>query len=364
MSDLAVHRRSSAPAYGSRADVPFGCGNVVAQTVFAGFDRNSGRASYALRIANNSEHSLRTVIRFPASPLASTSELHVAPFSILDTLVPSKSTRHDDRAIVEVCGSNLRFTLDANAVTQRKSHVRSWIAATGVCTGLALIAAALFHPHGVVGHSPQIAPRPVIHTRVVVRHVVDKPLVDDLEVTPSAILAGSLLHVRYGARGNGNIWLLDEDGRVWAKHAITATGETHFTVPQSAAGRSLRVVLSARRGAQHAQMAATVAVLPDGSNVFSANQGAAVPPGPTVTPDQPKAGDPVYIHFPSSHGEALVSITDASGSIVEETDVAPSEREAVLRAPAAAAPATYDVVVSITDGNRQEQTVHALTVLP
>ena len=360
MNDLAVRRRGSALAYGSRTEVPVGCGSVNAQAMFAGFDRASGRATYAVRIANNSEQPLLALVRFPGARTPFAGELHVAPFSILDTLVPSGSTRRDDRAIVEVRSADVRFTVDAHAVARPKRRIVGMYAGAAVCASVLLGLAAGMLPHKAAARAPQ----PVVQTRVVVRHVADKPLLDDLEVTPSSVVAGSALQVRYAARANGDVWLLDDHGQVWARRDIAASGETRFTIPERAAGRNLRVVVSAHRGAERAQMAAAVAVLPDGANAAAADPASTAPPAPSVSPDRVKAGNPVYVHFPAAHGEALVSITDAGGSILEEVDVAAGQREAALRAPTTAAPGTYDVVISTVNGNTQEQSVHAITVVP
>jgi hypothetical protein len=362
VSALAIVPRARAAPYGSRTDVPFGCGNVCAQAIFAGIDGYTGLPSYAVRIANNTQHSIRAHVRAAGSSRAA-SELEVAPFSILDTLVAGARCANDDRAIVEVRANGLRFTLDAHAAlpprsTRARAGARVAVLALAIAVGAAgWFAAVSAKPRAVAAAARRIVTR----THVVVRRIVEKTLLDELDVSPSAIVAGSPLHVRYGTHVSGTVWLLDDRGRVWARRATDPRGDTVLDVPYSAAGRSLRVVVTAHRGTQHAQMAAGIVVLPDG--VRLADTGTP-PPAPAVSPRRVASGRVVHVRFAAPHGEAIVSITDPGGSVVEEADVAASQADAELRAPEVAAPSTYDVVVSVVHGHAQDQTVQTLTVLP
>lgn len=362
MSALAMLPAAPAVPFGTRSNVPFGCGNVCAQATFAGLDRRSGRPAYAIRIANNTQHQLSAAVRFASMGAPCASDIDVAPFSIVDTLVAG--TRCGDRAIVEVQGSGLKFTVDARAVMpagRPALRAIAWISIL-LCLALVAAAAAFIVQARAFAHPQTRAAQPVrvvTRTRTVLKEA--KPLLDELLLPNSAVVAGSVLHVRYGAHAGGTVWLLDQQGRVWAKRAISAVGETVFRVPQAAAGRTLRVVISAARGNTRAQMAASILVVPDSQNVLDT---ATPAPAAEVLAQRVASGEPVRIRFRMPHGEAVVSITDLSGGVIEEMDVAPTERSVQLRAPAVGAPSTYDVVVSIARGHAQEQSIQALTVLP
>jgi hypothetical protein len=193
--------------------------------------------------------------------------------------------------------------------------------------------------------------------------VRQKPLLDELVVTPSAAAAGSNVGIRYGVYGKGTLWLVDQHGQVWLKRPLDPSGTMSLAIPESAAGRTMRVVLTAQNGSQRAQMAAGIIVLPDGSNLAQQLEPQA-PPGPQVSPETVSSGRAIRVRFSGSHGEAMVSITDTGGSVLEELDVAASEHEAILHAPSVGAPSTYDVVVSTVRGHTQQQTVKAITVVP
>lgn len=359
---LALKPGAFAIPYGSRADVPFGCGSINAQAVFAGVDRANGLPAFAVRIANNTQHAVRAHMR-SALRAGAASELTIPPFSIVETLLPAVSS--EDRAIVEVRGDNLAFTLDARS-PYRRLVARSRVLVAALLVAIAAIAAALAVPAvrelRAAAARPLPTPRVVVRTRVVVHRVVEHPLLNELDVAPSSVVAGGVVRVRYGARAPGHVWLLDERGRVWARRPLDRTGEARFTVPASAAGRTLRVVATAKKGGEHAQMAAVVAVLPNPADVVS------TPPAEQAAPHlavaRVRSGAPVRVDFPASHGDALVTITDATGSILDEVDVPAGQMTAVLRAPDVAAPSSFDVVVSVTRGHAQMQTVRALTVLP
>lgn len=371
MSVPARVRSQHAVAYGSQAEVPYGCGNVCAQAIQTGIDPQTGMHAYALRIANNSQHPLRAQVRFGALPLGVASELQIAPFSIVDALVPRSSlARHDERAVVEVRGTGLAFSIDApGAMPRRRASMRALGAIAGVATaiGSLALAAGLFlvtnvgHPASVahvtpVDALPATAHRPPVRPAVV-------PVLGILRMESSAV-AGSSLSVAYGGHATaGDVWLLDDGGRVYARSRVHADGYSTLAVPESAAGRDLRVVVSARRGIQVAQTSRAIAVVPDPSNSVSSDE-QTPPPNSSIWPTRVSAGQAIYVRLAPHHGEALVSITDQGGSIIEEVEVPINQMQTSLRAPEVGSPSTYDLVVSITRGTGQDQMVKPVVVTP
>lgn len=358
-------------SYGSRTEAQFGCGTVSAQAVFAGIDATTGLATYAVRVVNNSEHALLAFVRFG---LRRASELSVAPFSITESIVPRpQSARPDDRAIVEVRGTGLALAIDApsSLPARRLQRFGSAAAAVVAAAGSLALAGGVYLATNV-SHARAVAYAPAKAVTTPVTHhatraaVPSEPLLDALDVRPASVIAGKTLHVHYGAHAqSGDVWLLDAQGHVWARSSMDVSGVTALVVPQSAAGRDLRVVVSARRGGAHAQMSATVTVLPDATNVAqSQNTDDPAPSNVAVAPERVPSGGSIHIRLPKDHGEALVSVTDQGGSILEEVDVEPGRDTATLRAPQVGTVSTYDVVITITKGNAQDQTVKAVTVVP
>ncbi len=364
MSALAVARRRDVVSCGTHAEVPYGCGNVDARAVVAGVDRSNGLTLYALRIANNTEHPLEAKTVYDRGGART---LAIAPFSIVESLLPACAS--GGGAQVRVSGHALAFSLDIPAATPRHLRV-PWpalgVTLTGAATLLASVVAAAVLPafHGA-RPLPSPTPRVVTRTHTVVRRVTEAPLLNELDVNGS-VVAGSSLIVRYGARADGQLYLIDGQGRVWARAPLTAAGISHMRVPSAAAGRSMRVVATVRRGNRRAQMATTVAVVPDASFV------AAVEPtvrpiatsAPPALPSQVASGQHFVVHLGAAHGEALVSLSDASGAIVEQSDVPATVDDVELDAPAVREPKIYDVVVSIARGQGQEETVQRLRVVP
>jgi hypothetical protein len=159
-------------------------------------------------------------------------------------------------------------------------------------------------------------------------------------------------------------------GQVWAHTAIDRSGTTWLHVPAAAAGREMRVVVHAARGQAHAQMGAGILVLPDDANVASVAgdagdaRPAATAPGVAVSPARASAGQPIHVAWGASRGEALVSLTDASGSVVQEVDVPAGRNGITLVAPNVSGPTTYDVVVSVSHGVSEESIVRPVIVVP
>ncbi|HET9029861.1 MAG TPA: hypothetical protein VFN49_06760, partial [Candidatus Aquilonibacter sp.] len=356
MNSLSRFEHDAQLQGGSRTEVPLGCGNVCAQAVFAGIDRKTRRPWYAVRIANNSERELHA--RVTSGVCALESDLVIAPFSITDTLVSVR--RREDRAVVAVRGGGVHFSIDAKPLPEKvHSHTRFAWTFAAFCFGIVLVLSALLYTH-LVQRAASVAavPHPVrtAQPRTIVKTVRERPLLDDLDVL-SAVVAGSPLRVRYGASAAGMLYLLDEQGRVWAQRSLDPSGESTIDVPASAAGKTLRVVASARRGAQRAQLAASVIVLPNGAD--GAPDDSKVERSETVS-DRVRSGDAIRIRFLHRQPDTTVAVTDAAGNIMQSIDVSSTERTVTLRAPAVAAPAVYDVVVTAARGRATETRVHAV----
>lgn len=362
LAALALPKHGSAVPYGTRADVPYGCGNVDAQAIVAGMDRASGRPVHAVRVANNSEHPLQLRV---VSDRGSSRTLELAPFSIVESLLPSPA---GDGAQVRISGAGLSFCLDVPAVPRRRA-TSPFAGIVVACAGMGILVASLLAASAAPAlqralASPSPTPRVVVRTRTVERRVVQRPLIEALEL-PDAAVAGSTLHVHAVAHAAGSAYLLNDAGGVLTQAPLSPRGDAVLRVPVAAAGRTVRIVASVASGSRHAQMSAALVVMPN-SQISAAFPSAAPVPtsAPPSVPSNVIAGSPIVVRLHGRHNEALVSLMDGAGAVIEQLDVAPNETDVSLHAPAVDAPTTYEVVVSITRGHAQEETLRAVRVTP
>lgn len=193
------------------------------------------------------------------------------------------------------------------------------------------------------------------------------PRIGEFAVATPSVRAGEAVRFTYttDARG-GDIWLLDDAGRLWARAPISPYGETTLTVPQGAAGRQMRAVLHARTLSADSvaslaftvQPGAMVADAPPSAAPKSANV-AMMLSSANVAP-----GDDITVTLQGAHGDARVSLTDASGNAIDQGDI-PSTQDAVtLTAPSVTKAQTYYVMASITQGIGEQTVVRKVVVSP
>src|SRR5579872_2584713 len=131
--------------YGTRAQLAVGNGDVEGYLALAGCDKRAGTASYALRIVNQSETALRARMTCATlrgeSILAYPLDVHIAPFSVSETLLPVRMADVGpyDRAVVKVEGGPIAFSLEAPAPARVAKGSR-WL--LGVASALVFTVAA------------------------------------------------------------------------------------------------------------------------------------------------------------------------------------------------------------------------------
>lgn len=444
--------RSHAPVlYGTRAQLAAGNGDVEGYLALAGCDRRAGTASYALRIVNQSAHPLRarmTCARLRGEHvLAYPLDIHVAPFAISETLLPVRlaDVGPYDRAIVNVSGGDVAFSLEAPAPAKSRKRSR-WIAAASagiVFTLGSAFAAASATPRigGIAAPSHAFAgttidvpyafaglasmryslnttdgrqlsaglvqahqgtlhfnvPRAAGHDVVLdvdvagpfgrrhyaqqiaiggyaVRKIAplhpsaDAPLhISVFSVATPVVEAGRTITFAYATNARaGEIWLLDETGRLWARKPIYADGRTRIYLPDGAAGHQIRAVLHARSGAADAVSSLTFTALP-GDDVDTAAQAPAAQAGNPVlslSGESAAPGETVTVSIRGAHGDTQISVTDASGNPVEEGDIPVGQSAFTMTAPSVTTPTTYYVTASVSQGAGQQTLVKTLTVTP
>jgi len=194
------------------------------------------------------------------------------------------------------------------------------------------------------------------------------PRIESFTVASSSIVAGAPLVVHYSTNAkSGQVWLIDETGRLWARAPIFADGATTLKVPQSAAGQKMRVVLHARNGTADAVSSLGVTVQPGdvvASNTPATSSSSNAPLALVLSASNVAPGDDVVVTLKGNHGDSRVSLTDAAGNTVEQGDVPAGQDAVTLSAPSVKTETTYYVVANVSSGVSEQSLVQKLVVTP
>lgn len=434
--------------YGTRARLAASTGDVEGYLTLATFDKRAGTATYALRIVNQSQHPLRaqmTCSKLRGQPVvAYPLDVHIAPFAISETLLPVRvaDVGPYDRAVVQVSGGDIAFSLEAPSPPALKRHSR-WIfnaagaialtlaagigaaattpristvsAPTRVFAGSSVdvpyafggwasmqyalttldgrqLSAGIAQSHEGTLHFnvPAVAGRDVVlavrvsgpfgmkstsrRIRIAGRApyraaaAPGAPHISELAVATSVVRANGNLTLNYvtDARA-GEIWLIDEAGRLWARADINRYGSTTMRLPQATAGRQMRAVLHARNGKADAVASVGLTVLP-GSLTTSGGEVADdekfVPATLTLSTQQAAPGESITVAIEGKHGDAQISLNDRAGNTVEQGDLLAGQSALVLSAPKTSTQKTYYVMANVIQGRGEQTMVKTLTVTP
>jgi hypothetical protein len=198
-------------------------------------------------------------------------------------------------------------------------------------------------------------------------------LIDNLAVSPSPAVAGKTIAIRYATKAeSGDVWLLDTSGATWAHAPLSLYGSTELTIPPAAAGKDMRIVLHAQRGAQHAQSSVDVQVM--ASPQITAQASAPAPtakpaarPAPTaqlqLSSSVVSAGETVTATITGVTGDVRVTLTNSYGGTMAEGN-ATEGQGVTLNAPDVSTPTTFYVVATLTNGVSQQSIVKRLVVTP
>lgn len=215
-------------------------------------------------------------------------------------------------------------------------------------------------------HSVQriaIAAQPAVRTAA----APAAPRISEFSLLTPVVHAGGTVALSYVTNApGGEIWLLDDAGRLWARAPMSLNGKTSVDVPAGAAGRPMRAVLHARNGTADAVASVAFTALPGAVVTEPAPQSSAQHSAPVLTLSTRAAapGDTVTVAIEGAHGDTQISLTDASGNAVEQGDIPAGQSAVTLTAPAVSAPATYYVTASVSQGVGEQTLVKTLSVTP
>ncbi|HET9095288.1 MAG TPA: hypothetical protein VFN37_01390, partial [Candidatus Baltobacteraceae bacterium] len=372
-------------------------------------------------------------------------DIHVAPFSISETLLPVRvaDVGPFDRAIVQVAGGDVAFSLEAPAPS-RSAKRSKWMLAAGAALaftlGTAFGAAAatprlglLATPDRAFGGAPVDVPyafggwasmRYELDTRdgrqlsagLVKAHegtlhfsvpaaagsnlvlsvdvagpfgsqtrtqriaiaaapahkaktsAPSAPHISEFAVATPIVHAGADMRFTYSTDAkDGEVWLIDDAGRLWARAPITPYGESTIKVPPGAAGRQMRAVLHARNQNRDTVASVGVMVMPGivTPQAQATDTPAKTPPAQlTLSTQQAAPGDVVTVMIDGNHGDARITMTDGSGDSVEQGDIPSTQNAVTLTAPNVTKTTTYYVMASISQGVGDQTVVRKLVVSP
>jgi hypothetical protein len=450
---IPEQRTSRVPMYGTRAQLAASGGDVEGYLALAGCDKRAGTASYALRIVNQSAHALRarmTCARLRGEPvLAYPLDVQIAPFSISETLLPVRVAEVGpyDRAIVQVAGGDIAFSLEAPAAPRAHSS-RRWAAiaasalaftiATGIGAATATpaietvaapshvfpgssvdvpyafrgwgsmqyalrtldgrqLSAGLVDAHEGTLHFkvPQAAGRDVVlavnvsgpfGTKSTSEHIgiaatapqramaaPAAPRISEFSVVTPIVHANGYLKLSYATTAReGEVWLIDDAGRLWLREPMNSAGISMLKLPQGTAGRQMRAVLHARNGKQDTLASVAFTVLPD-AQVDSAGIAMTNPPANsgkmpsaalTLSSDTVAPGETITVAIDGKHGDTQISLNDASGNSIEQGDIPAGQSAVTLSAPSVTASTTFYVMANVTQGVGEQTLVHKIMVMP
>jgi hypothetical protein len=226
-----------------------------------------------------------------------------------------------------------------------------------------VLAANVYGPLG----AQHLARHIVLAAPAAAKPVAAAPRIDEFTILTPQIRAGAALQVHYSTNAtSGQVWLLDEAGRLWAKVPISSDGTSELKVPQGAAGHKMRVVLHARNGSADAVATVAAFVLPGDVVTADAATSAAAQTQSSLTlsSDRVSPGDEIVVTLGGSHGDARISLTDAAGNTIEQGDLPTGQSAVTLTAPAVVTATTYYVVANVSSGVSEQSIVRKLTVAP
>ncbi|HET7813233.1 MAG TPA: hypothetical protein VFL13_02540, partial [Candidatus Baltobacteraceae bacterium] len=205
------------------------------------------------------------------------------------------------------------------------------------------------------------------HKPLAARNTAQPPRISSFAIETPSVHAGGPIAFAYSTNASsGDIWLIDESGRLWASTPIDASGQSSLTVPQGAAGRQLRAVMRAKNGKQDAVAGVAVTVLP-GAVVAQATapaQNAPSTPAPPATlslsKSQAAPGETITVSIAGAYDDASIVLNDRAGTAVESGDISGGQTDITFTAPSR--PGVYYINANVTSGNASQTLIKALTV--
>ncbi len=194
------------------------------------------------------------------------------------------------------------------------------------------------------------------------------PRISEFSVVSPSVRADGELALAYATTAReGEIWLLDDAGRLWGRAPMNVEGSSVLKVPQAAAGRSLRAVLHVRSAGADALASVGFTVLPSADRVRIPSAASVSKPRPAMLALSTTAAAPgqdVAVSIAGAHGDAHIALDDAAGNTIEQGVIAAGQSAVALTVPSLTRAATYYVVANLAQGVGEQTLVRTLRVTP
>ncbi|HZZ64099.1 MAG TPA: hypothetical protein VFE17_01245, partial [Candidatus Baltobacteraceae bacterium] len=223
--------------------------------------------------------------------------------------------------------------------------------------------------------SIQVTPAPIVQQRAprklpAARPTVIAPRISEFAVVTPLVHAGGNVTFAYATNAReGEVWLIDEAGRLWARTPITPYGSSTINVPQAAAGRQMRAVLHARNGKLDDVASVGLTILPGASVTqpppsVAHTRSTSQEPALSLSSGTVGPGDSVMVAIEGNHGDAQISLNDAGGNSIEQGDIPAGQEAVTLSAPSVDHITTFYIMANVTEGTGEQTLVKKLVVSP
>jgi hypothetical protein len=223
--------------------------------------------------------------------------------------------------------------------------------------------------------SIQVTPAPVVQQRAPrkrppPRPALIAPRISEFAIVTPLVHAGGNVTFTYATNAReGDIWLIDEAGRLWARTPITPYGSSTVNVPQAAAGRQMRAVLHARNGKLDDVASVGLTILPGASIAqpppsVAHTRSTSREPALSLSSGTVGPGDSVMVAIEGNHGDAQISLNDAGGNSIEQGDIPAGQEAVTLSAPSVDHTTTFYIMANVTEGTGEQTLVKKLVVSP
>jgi hypothetical protein len=195
------------------------------------------------------------------------------------------------------------------------------------------------------------------------------PRIGEFTVVTPVVHANADVTFAYATNArDGEIWIIDETGRLWARAPISPYGQTSMKLPQGTAGRQMRAVLHARIAKADAVASIGLTVLPGAvvSDTASVSMKNTKSSAATISLSTERAspGEMITVAIEGNHGDTQVSLNDSSGNSIEQGDIPAGQNAVTLSAPSVTSATTYYIMASVTQGIGEQTLVRKLLVSP
>jgi hypothetical protein len=382
---LALFRPAKPPApskLGAGTVLALPSGHVAGDLRLIGVDRRRSVAIYELRIANETASPLIS-FAYPVETATgsggsiSWSTLRVPPRTsvALPVEIPLSPRRPFLRVVAEIHGDGVHLTVDADppSLSRRNPRTAGLVAAALLLCAFGSGAYAL-EPRIIALAAPHARPNALAAPKSLRHKTLHAKPALKFTLDADAVEGGNPIVVRYQAAATGTVKLLDQDGTERASALLGKRGSSIVLAPKVDVAQDFRLVIDARHGADVAETALPVRIVPAASRVAAA---AAVKPPPVkavvrASNDAPialdasnyRAGQPITVSILHYAPNLEVTLMDDKGEELRKVAVRAEDKQLRIEAPSVMDAARFVIVATFARGAGQDSVIQPIIVRP